>query len=132
MAKPYTHAVSSAKQFGGEASEYIKFHDWMDQSKSHIADVRHRCILHSSFGIFLGEQFFGAIFKNSNGRDIPVRSILEQHVLEDLGFIPTVQDYLCCMKCESWMYGAGLPKSHPKFAPSQTEIDESLELLEKI
>lgn len=126
MAKPYIHAVSSAKKWGGEPTEYIKFHDWMDQTKAHIADSRHRAILHNSFGIYLGEQFFGTTFKNSNGREVPVRSILELHVLEDYnGFIPTLQDFLSVMKLEKWMNGIGKPPSNPMNAPSIEEIKES-------
>ena len=130
MAKPYIHAKSSAKRMGGEPEEYIKYHDWMDQTKSHIADSRHRAILHSSFGIFLGEQFFGTTFVNSLGRTVSTRNILEQHVLEDLGFIPTIQDYMMNMVYQKWMDGIGLPPSHPKNCPAIAEVAESLTLME--
>ena len=128
MAKPYIHAISSAKKWGGVPEDYIKYHDWMDQTKAHIADSRHRAILHSSFGIFLGEQFFGTTIKNSNGREIPVRSILELHVLEDFnGFIPTMQDFLSVMKLEPWMNGRGKPPSNPMNGPTDEEIKNSYE-----
>src|SRR4051812_17005901 len=126
MAKPYIHAVSSSKKWGGKPEDYIKLHDWMDQTKAHIADSRHRAVLHNSFGIFLGEQFFGTTMKNSNGREIPVRSILELHVLEDYnGFIPTLQDFLSVMKLEKWMNGIGKPLSNPMNGPSIEEIEKS-------
>jgi hypothetical protein len=132
MAKPWIHAVSSSKKWGGTPEEYVKFHDWMDQTKSHIADSRHRAILHNSFGIYLGEQFFGTTFKNSNGRDVPVRSILELHVLEDYnGFIPTLQDFVSCMKYEQWMNGKGRPPSNPQHAPSNQEVENSLNLMKE-
>lgn len=115
MAKPYTHAVSSAKQFGGVPEDYLKYHEWMDQTKSFCADARHRSILHSSFGIFLGEQYFGSTMTNSNGRVISVRSILEQHCMEDYkGWIPSIGDFISCMKYEPWMNGIGFPPSHPR------------------
>jgi hypothetical protein len=34
-----------------------------------------------------------------------VRFVGEQHVLEDLGRIPTVQDWLMKIRPESWMLG---------------------------
>ena len=107
MAHPWHHAISSAKQFGGEAKDYLKIHDWFDQTKAHIPDVRHRAILHSSFGIYLCEQVFGTTIKNSTGRDIPVRKIGEQHVMEDFnGKIPTVQDWLEDLPMKPWMLSA--------------------------
>ena len=49
---------------------------------------------------------------NSDGRAVPVRSIAEQHILEDFGgFIPTLQDYLCAMEYKPWMNGQGDPPS---------------------
>ena len=132
MAKPYTHALSSAKKFGGEANDYLKFHEWMDQTKAVCSDARHRAILHSSFGIFLGEQFFGATFENSTGRIISTRNILEQHCMEDFGFIPSMMDFILCMKYEPWMNGIGTPPSHPKNCVSREEINQSLGQLEKI
>ena len=38
---------------------------------------------------------------------MPTRFIGEQHVLEDLGRIPTVHDWLGKIQPESWMLGRG-------------------------
>ena len=43
------------------------------------------------------------MIKNSDNKDIPVRSIAEQHIREDLGFIPSVQDWLSSIKPKPWM-----------------------------
>ena len=107
MAHPYHHAVSSAKKYGGEPDEYLKLHEWLDGSKAHMADFRHRALRHHSWGIFMLEDLFGATIKLSTGRVVPVRFIGEQHVLEDLGRIPTVQDWLGRIQPESWMLGRG-------------------------
>ena len=115
MSKPYIHAQSSAKKFGGTPEEYMKYHEWFDQTKSHFPDQRHRAILHSSFGIYLLAQVFGDVFTNSAGKKVSVRDIGEQHVLEDFGhkFIPTIQDYLVDMPLAPWMSnGRGSPPSH--------------------
>ncbi len=104
MAHPYHHSLSSAKKYGGTPEDYQAIHDWFDQTKAHLPDVRHRAILHSSFGIFLCEQVFGATITNSVGKVIPVRAIGEQHVKEDMGGkIPTVQDWLEGLPIRPWM-----------------------------
>ena len=75
--------------------DYLALHNWFDQTKAHLPDARHRAILHSSFGIFLCEQVFGATVTNSSGQQIPMRVLGERHVKEDMGGkIPTVQDWL--------------------------------------
>ncbi|MBZ9714670.1 DUF6915 family protein [Deinococcus multiflagellatus] len=104
MAHPWHHAQSSARRFGGVPDDYVAVHGWFDQTKGHLADVRHRALLHSSFGIFLCEQFFGpTIRRASDGKQVPTRLIGEQHVLEDLGRIPTVQDWLGELPLQPWM-----------------------------
>ncbi len=112
--KPYIHAKNSAKKYGGTPEEYLFIHNWFDQTKAHIADMRHRAILHNSFGIYLLEQMFGVTFTNSEGKVISVRDVGEDHVLEDLGTIPTLQDCLKDMP-HSDLLGANLRKS--KFIP---------------
>ena len=47
--KPWIHAENSVKKFGGIPEDYLKIHDWFDQTKAHFPDMRHRAILHSSF-----------------------------------------------------------------------------------
>jgi len=70
-----------------------------------MADFRHRALRHHSAGIFMLEDVFGTTIMISTGRVVPVRFIGEQHVLEDLGRIPTVQDWLEKIQPESWMLG---------------------------
>lgn len=101
----YYHAVISAKKHGGLPEDYQPVHDFIDSSKATIADVRHRAILHSAFGIFLAEQVFGAAITNSEGKSVPVRLIAEEHVQDDLGFIPTVEHWLGEMPVRPWMSG---------------------------
>lgn len=121
MSKPYFHALSSAKRFGGEWQDYIEIHDLMDSSKGAMPDNRHRALTHNSW--FLStilEKVFGNVIVNSAGRSVPVREIGEQHILEDFKgrFIPTAQDYLEHMEFQSWMNNGvtGTPSSHRKIA----------------
>jgi hypothetical protein len=103
MSHPYHHALSSVKKYGGVADDYLHIHEWFDESKKYIADVRHRALRHHTLGIFECQQQFGVTLTNSDGKVIPVRFIGEQHVFEDLNCIPTLQDWLCEMPKKSWM-----------------------------
>lgn len=103
--KPTVHAKLSVKKHGGKIDDYIQIHEWFDQTKAHVPDMRHRSILHSSFGIYLCQQQFGVYFENSEGRMVAVRDIGEEHVLQDMGTIPTLQDYLDGMPMYDWLGG---------------------------
>ena len=119
--KPYIHAKNSVKKYGGAIEDYLEIHSFMDSSKAHIADVRHRAIFHHSFGIFIAEKVFGTYITNSEKKVVQVRDIAEDHVIEDLGFIPTVADYINNMNCPDWM--GGLKKSKRKISYDQLEED---------
>ncbi len=68
-----------------------------------IADFRHRALRHHAEGIFMAETIFGATITLSTGRVIPVRWIGEQHVREDLGYIPSFADWVKAIRPEPWM-----------------------------
>lgn len=104
---PYHHAVSSSRKYGGKPEDYQAIHDWFDNSKSHFANFRHRALRHHTQGIFEAERVFGHTITNSDGKKVPVRFIAEQHVIEDLGFIPTLADWLKHIKPQKWMVRAG-------------------------
>jgi hypothetical protein len=108
------HAENSARRFGGRAEDYIAIHNWFDESKAFLPDFRHRALRHHAEGIFLCERLFGITITNSEGRQVPVRYIGEQHVKEDLGRIPTVQDWLTQIKPQRWMYDQRLEGSTSK------------------
>lgn len=103
MAHPHHHAVSSARKWGGEPEDYIEVHSWFDASKAFFSDFRHRALRHHAEGIFLCEAIFGVTITISTGKKIPVRWIGEQHVQEDLGFIPTAAHWLERIAAEPWM-----------------------------
>jgi len=103
MAHPYHHALSSVRTWGGAVEDYIPIHDWFDASKQIIADFRHRCLRHHAEGIYMAETLFGSILALSTGRVIPVRWIGEQHVREDLGFIPSFADWVKAIRPLPWM-----------------------------
>jgi len=118
MAKPWIHAESSARKFGGSPKDYIEIHNLMDSSKGTIADSRHRALTHNAWFLsVILERIFGVTITNSEGRKISVREIGEQHVLEDyrMRYIPSAQDYLQEIELKKWMIsGAGAPPSFAK------------------
>ena len=128
MSKPWIHAKNSAKKFGGKPNDYLEIHNLMDSSKSAIGDNRHRALCHNSW--FIGadgplEKIFGVVIINSDGREVSVRDIGEQHILEDFGlkFIPTAQDYLEEMEIKNWMNNGkgGVPSSFKKIEKNKVK-----------
>jgi hypothetical protein len=103
MAHPYHHALSSVKKWGGTADDFLPLHTRFDESKLITADFRHRALRHHAEGVFMLERFFGATITLSTGRAVPVRLIGEQHVREDLGFIPSFADWVHCIRPQPWM-----------------------------
>jgi hypothetical protein len=103
--KPLIHAKVSVKKFGGKVDDYLAIHEFIDSSKIAVADIRHRAMLHSAWGIYMVEKVFGSYFKNSDGKDISTRDVAEEHIQEDLGFIPTMQDWIEKIPIEGWMSG---------------------------
>ena len=101
--KAFNHCKSSVKYFGGEEDDYLKIHQWFDESKTHYADIRHRALRHHTQGIAECEEKFGVYIYNSNGNKVIVKSVAKQHIREDLGFIPTLQDWFKLMKPAPWM-----------------------------
>jgi hypothetical protein len=103
MTHPHYHAVSSARLFGGVADDYLAIHNWFDATKQSFADFRHRALRHHAEGIFECERIFGLTITNSDLKQVPVRYIGEQHVMEDCGRIPGVADWLSKLQPEPWM-----------------------------
>ena len=103
MAHCYHHALASVRRYGGKPEDYQPIHDWFDQSKAHHADFRHRALRHHAEGIFMAETIFGPTLTLSTGRVIPTRWVGEQHVKEDLGFIPSFADWVKAIRPEPWM-----------------------------
>ena len=106
MSNPLVHAERAAQKWGGTSDDYLSVHQFFDSAKAHLADNRHRLILHNSFGIALAERVFGPAVTNSKGRRVFVWDIGLQHVLEDLGFVPTLAKCLDETPLRPWMAGA--------------------------
>jgi len=103
MAHPWHHALSSVRKWGGAPEDTLDVHSWFDGSKAILADFRHRALRHHAEGIFMAETIFGPTLTLSSGRIIPTRWVGEQHVREDLGFIPSFADWARAIRPEPWM-----------------------------
>jgi len=103
--KPFLHAKVSAKRWGGAPHDYLPIHDFIDQTKMAMPDIRHRAILHSAFGCYMVEQVFGHTMINSDGKEVSTRDVAEEHIIEDLGFIPSIERWLNKLPIEGWMSG---------------------------
>lgn len=103
--KPVVHAKLSVHRYGGEIDDYVYIHEFIDSSKAFVPDMRHRAMLHNAWGCYLAQDKFGIHYNNSADRLIAVRDICEEHIIEDLGRIPTVQDYLQGMPLYDWLGG---------------------------
>lgn len=123
MAHPYHHAVSSVRKWGGRVEDYLRIHDWFDESKAILADFRHRALRHHAEGIFLAERIFGPTLTTADGRVVPVRWVGEQHVKEDLGWIPSAVDWLKAIAPAPWMARAG--KLDVENEPVPTPVPEA-------
>lgn len=130
----WRHALSSSRKWGGLPDDYLPIHSFIDSSKQTLGDHRHRALYHHTLGVWLCQQIFGPVLEIRRGKldaiklDIPVREIAERHIIEDLGWLPTPQDYLKNMPVETWMSGARrreLPVSHILNAANQREEERS-------
>lgn len=134
MSKPFVHAISSARKFGGKPEDYQHIHDWFDATKAIIPDNRHRALRHHAEGIFMAEKLFGdaegcitVTLENGKTKKVSVRDVGEQHCLEDFhGFIPTAADYLIEMESQPWMNGV-----RGQFPPSAKKLMAAKRLQER-
>ena len=126
MSHPEIHAKNSVKLFGGVMEDYLGIHAWFDESKAFYPDWRHRAMRHHTMGIFECEARFGTSFVNSDGKTVYTRYVGEQHVKEDMGFIPTVGDWLDHMDIQQWMNHQSR-KVSDRLKKPQDEIPTSLQ-----
>lgn len=126
MSNPLIHAERSARQWGGTAADYLSIHQWFDATKGHVPDARHRMALHNGFGILLAEQVFGPAITTSSGRRVFVRDVAAQHILEDLGFIPSLSECLVSLPLQPWMAGSRTAFLSPSPDPETQTHERSL------
>lgn len=128
MANSYHHAISSARKWGGVAEDYQAVHDFLDESKMILGDLRHRALRHHAEGIWLAQRVFGVTITNTAGRVVPVRLIGEQHMLEDFGFIPSFTDWARAIQPAPWMGGSRRSLASDAMDRTISAPDDALDL----
>lgn len=103
--KPFLHARGSVSRWGGKPEDYMAIHDFIDGSKIAMPDLRHRAQHHHALGCYTVERVFGHTLTNSDGRVVSTRDVAEQHVIEDLGFLPSLEDWLDDLPARTWHGG---------------------------
>jgi len=107
MANPLIHSKSSVKRWGGQVSDYISLHEFLDSPKATMNNNTSRMLTHNTWFIYeVMPRVFGYNIVNSDGRSVDVVDIAMLHVAEDfrMKFIPTPQDYLKHMQLQPWMH----------------------------
>lgn len=94
--KTHLRARSSARKFKGQLEDYLPLHEWLDAPS-------HPALRHHAQGIFEAEKKFGVVILNSDGKKVPTRVLCEEHIKEEIGFIPTAQDWITHMELHKWM-----------------------------
>ncbi len=90
----WKHALLSKKKFNGAAEDYLPIHKFLDSSKLFAFNIRHRILLHNTYGIDICIQKFGETLINSDNQTLLIRDIAAEHCKEDLmGIVPTLHHW---------------------------------------
>lgn len=92
--KPLQHAMISAHRYGGGWTDWIAFHNWIDQSKAVFASMQHRMLLHSDFGAWLARRVLGETVTGPEGVAVKTSALFDDHQLEDLGRTVPLSEWL--------------------------------------
>lgn len=88
------HSHISVRKFGGHYQDYVHVHRFIDSSKLYYHHLKHRCLLHNTYGVGLAVEIFGDGIENSSGKAVSVRDIAIAHIKEDhSGKVPTLRDW---------------------------------------
>lgn len=88
------HSELSVVKFGGKIEDYFEIHKFIDSSKLFFFNIKHRSVLHHTFGVELCIRIFDDTLVNSDGQVVLVRDIAIEHIKEDLnGRIPTLREW---------------------------------------
>ena len=102
--RPFHHAKASSARDGRPWREDLEVHEFLDSSKLAFADLRHRLILHSAD---LGMELAKRVFPDRSD----IRTIVENHLLEDMGEVRTLSQWLARCNLNA------LPRLHPGSRP---------------
>src|SRR5262249_49682898 len=85
----YDQCVASARRMGGTPSDYQALHQLLDWPREYLPDGRYRRVLHNGWGVAMALQAFGMAFaRASDGGEVAVQPLAEQHIHREYGRIP--------------------------------------------
>lgn len=89
---PEQHAMLSVRDYGGDILDYYPVHYMMDYSKHFLTNghAMHRAFSHNWWGISVIQNCFDKVLING----VSVRQLLIDHVRQDCGVVPTLQECL--------------------------------------
>jgi hypothetical protein len=102
VSHPYTHACASAERYGGQADDYLPIHNWIDASKAHYAEFRHRFLRHHEYGVREMAEQFGK-FTNSDGARVDSLDVGMDHLMDDHGQHPDRHMWFEGYNLQPWM-----------------------------
>ena len=116
--KPSVHAQIHAHTWGGTFEEYLDLNERFDQSKMIFASMTHRMMYHSDWGIDFVTKLFGEKFVvQSTGTVLDTKTLCEAHVVEDVGFVPSVEEWLKYFDAPSYKVRYGKSLEHLNEGP---------------
>lgn len=105
MKTPGEHAEESVQFFGGKEEDYLPIHHFLDSSyEEKLNEDLRLALTHNDW--FIGHVLpgvFGEMITNSDGKPVFVTQIATHHVMEDLGRVPKVNE---------WLEGLKVPTNH--------------------
>jgi len=101
--KPLQHARITAHRYGGGWQDWIAIHDRIDRSKMIFPSMQHRMLLHSDFGEWLAVRIHGEAIRSKSGPAISTRNLFRDHLVEDLGRVVTLAEWLRESDADYWM-----------------------------
>ncbi len=124
------HAQISARRRGGQPSDYIAIHQFIDNTKNLCSDNRHR-IFHTMWAVNeIVLPMFGHVLVNSDGAEVDIKDVCEKdHLLVDFRhrFIPTIGDFVQAIQGElSAAQKQSIEQFHTEFAQSNPAISRLL------
>ena len=124
------HAQISARRRGGQPSDYIAIHQFIDNTKNLCSDNRHR-IFHTMWAVNeIVLPIFGHTLINSDGNEVDIKDLCEKdHLLIDFRhrFIPTIGDFVQAIQGElSAAQKRNIEQFHADFAMNNPPLSRLL------
>lgn len=110
--KPFQHARITANAIGGTWRDYVALHTAFDRSKGAYGKMLHRSVLHSDLGIETVLRIMGSVIRLHDGTTVDAAAVGDQHVRDDLGFVPSVEEWVSALVMPTSLKSRMLSSAH--------------------